>query len=44
MLELPIEDQYGRAVAYIELCIGKGDITDATRFINTHMKAFMRKP
>lgn len=44
MLELPIDDNHGRTVAFIQLCVGKGDISNATQFINTHMKAFMRKP
>lgn len=36
-------DSHNRVVAYINLCIGKGDITAATQFINTHAKAFHQK-
>lgn len=34
--EVPVEDSYGRVVGYLGLCVGKGDLTAATQFINTH--------
>lgn len=42
MTELPIYDKSHRVIAYIDLCIGKGDIQDATQFLNIHMKGIMQ--
>lgn len=38
MVEVPVEDSYGRVQAYVSLCVGRGDISAATQFLNTHAR------
>lgn len=35
-MEIPAVDNYGRTIGYLALCMGIGDISSATQFLNTH--------
>ena len=38
-MEIPVVDGFNRTIGYLGLCVGKGDIRQATQFLNTHSKA-----
>jgi hypothetical protein len=38
-MEVPFVDGFNRTIGFLGLCVGNGDIRQATQFLNTHSKA-----
>ncbi len=41
--QIPVVDGFNRTIGYLGLCVGNGDIRQATQFLNTHSRSLNSK-